>query len=97
MLLSSLMLVEMVTLLQQLKSCSKRANCWWYYSAKYMHILLSSKICNSRYCNTLITYSTDTDAVTAGIVSVNGTTVDMSTADELSDVVTAINNATLEI
>ena len=40
-------------------------------------------------------YSTDTAAVTAGIVSVNGTTVDMSTADELSDVVTAINNASI--
>ena len=37
--------------------------------------------------------ATTSNAVTAGIVSINGTTIDMSAADELSDVVTAINDA----
>ena len=38
-------------------------------------------------------FSTDTNAVAAGIVSLNGTTIDMTAADELSDVVSAINSA----
>ena len=35
------------------------------------------------------------NAITPGVVSINGTTVDMSSADELSDVVSAINNASI--